>query len=117
MSDVEQRLADLESRVKKLEGHHPVTLPNLTGYKFISPGIPPWAEKLPEPTHVGRKARYKRPATSAQFEPYNRPCEIVRHYINDDDCSGWYGEQSYTLKADNGQICPYPAKDCELIDE
>lgn len=68
---------------------------------FISPGIPPWADSLPDPSHVHRSIRVK-------GEPGGYPNSwggwtgvITQQYIDADDCSGTYGRLKYAIKGDD----------------
>lgn len=59
------------------------------------------ADKLPNPTHVGRRAR-----------SHDQEGVITHHYIDLDDCSGTYTQAVYRI--DEG--FRVAAKDCTLLD-
>lgn len=92
----------------------PIT--NFINQPFISPGVPAWAESMPNPTHVGKKVKVIKGSRSGEIGI------VIDHWINGDDCSGGYGNQLYQLKGDlekygyKNNSFAINVKNCEFID-
>lgn len=90
-------------------------MPEFTTYTWRSPGIPHWAEKLPEPLHVGRRVK----VVKGGWQCEGKTGTVTDHFIHGDDCSGHYGKACYTVQLDedgDGGYTVY-SSDCILLDD
>lgn len=81
---------------------------------WMSPGIPAWAEKLPDPLHVGRRVEVVKGGWSC----VGKRGTVRTHYVSADDCSCHYGKACYSLALDDGSgEGPVYPSDCILLDD
>lgn len=80
------------------------------GQQRVSPGLPPWADKLPEPTHVGQNVE----VNSNQPSWLGRKGIVEKHFINGDDCGDW-GKAYYLVRDSEGIDFTIRAENCNII--
>lgn len=82
-------------------------------HSWMSPGIPAFADKLPDPSHVGRRVRVN---DGGNWDGWSGT--ISEQYIDADDCAGSYGKLRYAIKevAHNGYHWSICAAQVEFID-
>ena len=104
-------------KLKELLNESP-TIPNSVTFSdktfqvslgFVSPGLPSWADKLPETLDIGKKMR----VCKTGHTWVNREGEVIQHYINWDDCGDW-GKAYYLLKDESASLFPVRSEYCEL---
>ena len=84
---------------------------SFTNDKWKSPGLPDWADKLPEKLDIGKHVKV------VKGHSWIGKSGIVKtHFINGDDCGDW-GKAYYNFIADdNKEQYSVRTENCEFID-
>lgn len=97
--------------IRKLEssGTEPLFLDNTLVAHRVSPGIPPWAEKLPDKLDIGRRIRVK------ESHPWKgKTGTIKQDFISNDDCGPW-GRRIYYVENDIKNTSAYITNDFSIF--
>ena len=88
-----------------------VCLGSVANTPFYSPGPPVNADKLPDKLDIGLFVKVTRP----NHTWFVWGGEVVKHYINGDDCSGNWGSAMYRIRKLNGEHFDVPAAVCTIL--